>query len=429
MSSTERQYELVLLGATGYTGKLVAEWITTHLPGDINWAVAGRNTNKLQKVVSELKELNPNRQQPAIETVEQKKDQLDTLARKTRLLITTVGPFLLHGEPVLAACAENGTHYLDSTGEIPWYYDMVAKYDAVAKRNGAIIIPQCGMDSVPSDIMSFVISRHIRETYNAGTLSAILTLYSVKAGISGGTASTAIEIFSNYSLKHLGTSMKPYSISPVRPTNPSPRPTSSLFYRLLGLVNVPELGGAQTVGLMASVDACLVHRSWGLYEDIAKTRSQPELAYGTRFRFTEYMRAKSLIFGALFKLGYAFAGLLLAFPPSRWVLAPFLKRFVIPAPGEGPSKEEMKNEFLHYRILGTADTEKKEKALAKWYCAYGGYGLTGLTLAAAADLFLRGDIDATEAGKSGGGILTPATLGEPFVEKLKAFGVKIEVPA
>jgi short subunit dehydrogenase-like uncharacterized protein len=306
---------------------------------------------------------------------------------------------------------------------------MIAKYDSVAKRTGAIIIPQCGMDSVPSDIMSFVISRHIRKTYNAGTLSAILTLYSVKSGVSGGTASTGIEMFNNYSLKHLGTSMKPYSISPVRPTNPAPPPTSSLFYRLLGLVNVPELGGAQTVGLMASVDTCLVHRSWGLYEDIAKRRSQPDLAYGPRFRFTEYMRAKSLIFGALFKFGLAFAGLLLALPPTRWVLAPLLKKFVIPAPGEGPSKEEMKHEFLHYRILGTAETEGKEKALAKWYCAHGGYGLTGLTLAAAADVFLRGDVDATEAGKSGGGILTPATLGEQYVQKLKDFGVKIEVPA
>ena len=103
-----------------------------------------------------------------------KKDQLDQLVKKTRLLITTVGPYHLYGEPALAACAENGTHYLDCTGESPWYYDMVAKYDAIAKKNGAVIIPQCGLDSVPADVMTFVIARHIRKTLHAACKCTIL---------------------------------------------------------------------------------------------------------------------------------------------------------------------------------------------------------------------------------------------------------------
>lgn len=77
-----------------------------------------------------------------VETCELEKDQLEILAKKTKLMITTVGPFMFHGEPVLAACAGNGTHYLDSTGEVPWVYDMIAKYDALAKQNNSIIIPE-----------------------------------------------------------------------------------------------------------------------------------------------------------------------------------------------------------------------------------------------------------------------------------------------
>jgi hypothetical protein len=220
-----------------------------------------------------------------------------------------------------------------------------------------------------------------------------MTLYDLKAGLSGGTASTAVNIFSHYPLKKLIDSMKPFSLSPVRPTEPSPPPTStaSFLYRLLGLCNIPELGGVQTVGAMASIDTALVHRSWGLYESYAKDHSRPELAYGPRFRFTEYMRAKNTLSGALVRFGFGLFGLLLSFPLTRWILTPLLTKFVIPAPGEGPSRDSMKKDFLSYRALGIADTPNREKVIGKLDCAHGGYMVTGLTLSAAADVILRGD--------------------------------------
>ncbi|KAF2015286.1 hypothetical protein BU24DRAFT_421588 [Aaosphaeria arxii CBS 175.79] len=423
MASTPRQYDLVLLGATGYTGKLTAEWVNRKLPSDIKWAIAGRNAKKLQSVADELHQQNPNRPSPAIETVELEKAQLDTLARKTRLIITTVGPYMFYGEPVLAACAENGTHYLDCTGEIPWYYDMLAKYHATAEKNGAIIIPQCGLDSVPADIVSYVVSRHIRKTFNLPTASLTYTLYAYKTGVSGGTSTTALNIFSNYSLSHLSKSMNPYSISPVpAPSTPTPTPSqSSLLQRLLLLPYVPKLGGLQTTGLMAAVDACLVHRSWGLYTSQSATSS-----YGPNFQFKEYTRSKSLPGAAIFKLTFALAGLLLAIPPTRWIFAPLLKAFVIPAPGEGPSKESMKGDFMSYRALGVAEG-KKEEVLAKLDFAFGAYEFTGCSLAAAAEVLLTGGVEGSLAGELRGGILTPATLGEAYVEKLRAYGVNIEV--
>jgi short subunit dehydrogenase-like uncharacterized protein len=347
---------------------------------------------------------------------------LDSLSKKTKLIITTVGPFMFYGEAVMAACANNGTHYLDSTGEVPWVYDMIAKYDAVAKKNNSIIIPECGLDSVPADIMAYVLAREVRKRYNAACERVIMTLYDAKTGVSGGTSTTILELFNNYSLGHLAKSMHPYSLSPIKPTDSVGAPSGNL----LGLVNVPELGGTQTVGLMAAVDECITHRSWGLYSQTAQSANDPSISYGPRFRFNEYMRAGSTISALLIKLALGSVGLLLALPPTRWILAPLMKNFLIPAPGQGPSKESMKKDFMSYKGVGVAE-DGKGKVTAKIDIAHGGYVATGMTLSAAARVILRGRLDETEAGRLGGGLLTPATLGEQYVESLNDIGIKISI--
>jgi short subunit dehydrogenase-like uncharacterized protein len=361
-----------------------------------------------------------------VEKCELEKGQLESLAKRTKLIITTVGPFMFYGEPVMAACVNNGTHYLDCTGEVPWIYDMIAKYDALAKQNKSIVIPECGLDSVPADMMAYVLARQVRKRYNAACERVIMTLYKMKSGISGGTTLTMLELFSNYSLGHLAKSMHPYSLSPVKSSNSAGSPAGSFPHSLFGLLSVPELGGTQTVGLMASVDECITHRSWGLYSQTAQTANDPSLSYGPRFRFNEYMRASGILSGFLIKIGLATVGLLLALPPTRWILAPLAKKFIIPAPGQGPSKESMKSDFLSYRGVGVAE-DGKGKVIAKLDTAHGGYQATGLTLSAAAQVILRGRLEDTEAGRLGGGILTPATLGDQYVETLNDFGMKIRV--
>lgn len=331
-----------------------------------------------------------------------------------------------YGEPVLAACAKTGTHYLDCTGEVPWIHSMIPKYHEQAKSTGAIIIPECGLDSVPADILTYVLTSHVRKTLNAGTTNLNMSLYEAKSGFSGGTAHTILQLFEKYGMKELGESMKPWSLSPVPPTKPARSPKGSLLHLLFGLVNIPELGGIQTTWLMASVDRCITHRSWGLYESSARSTSTPSLSYGPRFNFNEYMRAKSLLYGAAVNISMALFGLLFAFPPSRWILSPLVKRFVLPPPGEGPSRESMKNDFMSYRAVAIADTDKQEKVLGTLNIPHGGYIATAQTLSAAAWVILRGRLEETEAGRLGGGILTPATLGQPMVDKLDEFGIKIE---
>ncbi|USP77468.1 hypothetical protein yc1106_04742 [Curvularia clavata] len=421
MAQESRKYELVLLGATGYTGKLVAEWITTHLPDDLRWAVAGRNEKKLQDVVAELSKLRPDRKEPAIETCAHEPSSLDALAKSTTLLITTVGPFMYYGEPVLAACVENGTHYLDSTGEVPWIYDMISKYDALARKNKTIIIPECGLDSVPADIMAYVLARQVRKRYNAACERAVMTLYAFKSGISGGTSLTMLELFKKYSLSHLAKSMHPYSLSPVAADGVAgPPPSASLATSLVGLKTIPELGGIQTTGLMAAVDECIAHRSWGLYQTSPDEKQQ----YGPRFRFNEYARAPSFFVGLAQKVVLGSIAALLAIPVTRWIMEPIFRR-VAPSPGQGPSRESMKKDFMHYRGVGY--TQDGKKVLADLEVAHGGYVATAITLSAAAKVMLRGRLGETEAGRLGGGILTPATLGDEYVNTLDEFGMKIRV--
>lgn len=113
MASGDRQYECVVFGATGYTGKYTAEHIVTNLATDLKWAVAGRSEDKLQQLVTELRSLNSDRKEPGIEVAQLQKEDLLALAKKTKVLISTVGPYHLYGTAVVEACAETGTHYVD----------------------------------------------------------------------------------------------------------------------------------------------------------------------------------------------------------------------------------------------------------------------------------------------------------------------------
>jgi short subunit dehydrogenase-like uncharacterized protein len=278
---------------------------------------------------------------------------------------------------------------------------------------------------VPADLISFVLAKHIREKFNAATASVTVTLAGVKGGFSGGTLLTATSIFDKYSLKQLGKSMAPYALSPVKPKSPTPPPSSSLFYRFFGLLNIPELGGIQTDGPMARVNTSIVHRSWGLFESQDRA-NRSSFSYGPHFRYTEHMLAKSFLFGTIFHYSLMTIGILLAFPVTRWLLTPVL-RAVLPSAGSGPSRDSMKNDFLSWRGLGVADTESRQKVLAEFTVQHGGYWTTAMTLSEAAMVVLRGDIERTEAGRLGGGVLTPAMLGDQFVERLRDAGVKLQV--
>lgn len=332
----------------GYTGKYTAQYITTHLPTDLKWAVAGRTQSKLEDVVAECKKLNPDRVQPGIEICSLTDEDLARLAKKTFILITTVGPYGKLGEHAFKACAENGTHYLDVTGEVPFVAKMLKKHEAAAKASGALMFPQIGIESAPADLVTWSLATFIRSTFSLPTRDVTVSIHNLKSAPSGGTLSTVFTILDNFSLADLRAAYTPFALSPApRPAARPPRP--SLLARLTGLVTVPSLG-LLTTSLAGSTDAAQVQRTWGLLSTVPSRKGQ---FYGPNFSFREYMRPRNWLTGMAIHFGLMIFGLVVATPFLRRLLA---KR--VTQPGEGPEAEAAKMDEIEYRGVAKADGGK-----------------------------------------------------------------------
>ncbi|CAK7199074.1 hypothetical protein SEUCBS139899_001742 [Sporothrix eucalyptigena] len=410
-----RTYDLVLFGATGYTGSYTVEYIAKSLPTDLKWAIAGRSQDKLAKVAAEIKAYNPDRLQPAIEVCSVNEDDLADLAKKTFVLISTVGPYGTYGEPAFKACAENGTHYVDVTGEIPFVAKMIRKYEAAAKASGAYMFPQSGIESAPADIAAHEIARINRTELNAKTGNVTASIR-IKALPSGGTLDTVLTIFDNFSLKDLRSSMAPYAISPI-PRPDGHRGSPPLLSYLTGGLRVRHLGQL-TTSMSGATNAAQVERTWGL---LASLPGRSADAYGPKFSFMEYSRARNWLQGAQMHWMLALGSFLLAtFPPFRWLA----KRYVF-APGTGPTREDARKNVIEYRAVGTPDIEGESKpskvAFTSALYRGGMYDLTGILASEAALAILKDDLKLEQ-----GGIYTPSFLGQGFIDRVGEAGFKYE---
>jgi short subunit dehydrogenase-like uncharacterized protein len=185
---TDRQYDVALLGATGFTGALTAEYLAGHASDSTRWALAGRNRAKLEEVRQRLGEDQAER--PLVQADVGDPSSLRALAESTRVLITTVGPYINYGEPVVAACAAAGTDYVDLTGE-PEFVDLMwLRYHEQAQDTGARLVHSCGFDSIPYDLGALFSVNHVPEG------EAISLEGFVRAGgaPSGGTFHSAVHI-------------------------------------------------------------------------------------------------------------------------------------------------------------------------------------------------------------------------------------------
>ncbi|CZR66899.1 uncharacterized protein PAC_16800 [Phialocephala subalpina] len=403
---SSRQYDIVVFGATGYTGKLAAEQIATKLPTDLKWAIAGRSASKLEALAKECKALNPDRTQPEIEICNLNDTELSALAKKTKVLIATVGPYALYGEYAFKACAENGTHYLDVTGEVPYVADMIKKYEKTAQASGAIMIPQIGIDSAPADLVTWTLVDMIRKKLSVPTAEVVVSVHDVRSKPSGGTLDTVFNIMESYSLKQIQAAGVPYAISPI--PGPKAKDTTSLVTKILGIRVVPDLG-ILTSSLGGMADRPIVQRSWGLLGG--------DKFYGPNFHFYEYMKARNHLSAIFIHFSLVLGSLMLAIPFMR-----VIGRKLVYQPGDGPTKEESKNDRFEYRGIGTPDIAAPNSPRAFCKAAYEGslYEFTGLSLAQAALSILRDQHDLS------GGVYTPACLGQKFIDRLDGVGFKFE---
>jgi len=406
-----REFDLVLLGPTGYTGKLCGEYIVQHTPTNLKWALAGRSASKLQSVSEVLESMNPDRIKPDIISVQLNDEELDILARRTRIVLNCVGPYHLYSTPVVAACAANGTHHLDVTGETPWIKLIIEKYHDTAKANGALIIPSLGLESVPPDLLAWSLVKLIREKLSVGTKEVTTSLHEMRsAGPSGGTLSTILTMIETVKISDLIKSMNPLALAV--PPLPEIAQKQSFAEKIFGVRSIPDLG-TLTTSISSLADTAIVYRSSTLLRDF----------YGPRFHFRHFKHARNAVVGAAFHYAFMFGITLLTFAPVRWLASKLAY-----APGEGPKKEDSLKDMAEYRAVAVADQEdidKPKRAFGRLVYHGSMYGFTGLMLTEAAMMILEHE-DEVRQTSGGGGIVTSATLGQYYVDRLERVGCHLE---
>ncbi len=398
--SNDREFDVVVYGATGFVGKLLTDYLARYAPRGTRIALAGRSEQKLIALRDTL--TGEAGQWPLIVADAADDDALDALAKRTTVVVTTVGPYLKYGIRMVAACATNGTHYADLTGEVLFVRQCIDDYDETAKATGARIVNSCGFDSIPSDLGVLLAYEYARD-HGLGKLGdTTLVVRSMKGGFSGGTIDSmraSVDLVkANPELAKV--SEDPFALSPDR-ANESTRPQPS---DTAVLERSAEFGGWVGPFVMAEYNTRVVRRSNALLN----------WAYGPDFRYREVSSFGNGPLAPVVALGMG-AGMRVAWTgmgikPVRAVLDRAL-----PDPGEGPSEEQRRaGRFL---IEVHANTASGAKVISR-VAATGdpGYQATSVMLAESAlALALNGDRLPGHVG-----VLTPATaMGDVLIERLQ----------
>ncbi|MDA0679638.1 MAG: saccharopine dehydrogenase NADP-binding domain-containing protein [Proteobacteria bacterium] len=187
MDNEGRQFDVVVWGASGFTGRLVVEYLLERYPqGErLRWAIAGRDQGKLERL---LVSVPGDRPRPSIILADSRdRESLDMLTGSTRVLLTTVGPYAKYGSELVESCVKNGTHYCDLCGEVQWMRQMIDRHQDAAVRSGAKIVMSCGFDSIPSDMGVWYLQQLAWEKHGAACVEVTLLVRAIKGGASGGT--------------------------------------------------------------------------------------------------------------------------------------------------------------------------------------------------------------------------------------------------
>jgi short subunit dehydrogenase-like uncharacterized protein len=405
--TNDREYDVVVYGATGFVGKLTAAYLASQQPGP-RIALAGRSRSKLEDVRAELGA--PAADWPLIVADAADPASLTALATSTRAIATTVGPYVKYGVPLVEACAKAGTHYADLTGEVGFVRQIMDSYDATAKQTGARIVVSCGFDSIPSDLGVLALRDGVRRD-NAGELEDTkLLVIAFKGGVSGGTIDSlkgqVDEMKRNPALRRLVAD--PYGLSPDRDKEPDlgDQPDVRAIRR------DRDLDRWLSPFVMAAYNTRIVRMSNALQD----------WDYGRAFRYQEYMSNRTtpvgLVTATAMTAGVAALAGGLMLRPTRAVLDR-----VLPEPGEGPSEKVQRNGFFNLEIHSTTSTGAKYVASVTGK-GDPGYAATARMLGESAlSLALDGDALPVAAG-----VLTSAAgIGQPLISRLRRRGFTFDV--
>ncbi|MEV5006969.1 saccharopine dehydrogenase NADP-binding domain-containing protein [Streptomyces sp. NPDC055692] len=385
LRNSDRPYDVVLFGATGFVGALTAEYLAAHAPEGLRWAIAGRSEERLR----ELRERLPSGASVGVLRADAADpDSLRDLARQARVLATTVGPYAAVGEELVAACADSGSDYLDLCGE-PEFVDLVyVRHDARARETGARLVHACGFDSIPPDLGVYFTVRQLPE----GVPLTVDGFVRVDAAFSGGTLASALSQFAR----------------PLR-VRAAARERARHEPRLLGRRAVTPTGAPRFAGEVGAwavplptIDPQIVRRSARVLE-----------GYGPDFRYRHYAAVRHLpvAVGGAAALGAVLTAAQL--PPARRWLSGRLQ------PGEGPSAEKRARSWFSVRFVGEGGGRRVFTEVAG---GDPGYGETAKMFAESALALALDDLPPTA-----GQVTTAVAMGDALIDRLRRAGITFRI--
>lgn len=394
----EREFDVVVWGATGFTGSLVAEYLLANygVGSDLRWAIGARSESKLAELKSRLGDDAENL--PVIVADSMDKASLDTMVSRTKVILTTVGPYAKYGTLLLESCVENGTDYCDLCGEVQWLRRMMDKYEAQAQQSGARIVHCCGFDSIPSDIGVWYLQREAMRRHGSYCSNVLLAVKAVKGSASGGTAASIVNLVKEARADRETRRFvaKPYGLNPEGKRNgPAVRDQQGPVYN-------DTLKTWTAPFIMAACNTRIVRRSNAL----------ADFAYGEDFFYDETIVTgkgpAGLTKASAISAGVAALLVGAAFSPTR----AFLEKFVLPEPGEGPDAEAREKGFFNLLLVGTLPNGETIRVKVTGD-RDPGYGSTSKMLSESAACLAKDHITV------GGGMWTTATaLGEHLHRRL-----------
>ncbi|MEL6835469.1 MAG: saccharopine dehydrogenase NADP-binding domain-containing protein [Bacteroidota bacterium] len=393
--SQQREFDIIIWGASGFTGRLVAEYIfkTYGLSDSLKWAMGGRNQKKLEQVRAEVADASV----PLVIADSQDEDSLSAMVQRAKVICTTVGPYAKYGSKLVAACVAQQTDYCDLTGEVQWMRRMIDQHHEAAKANGTKIVHTCGFDSIPSDMGVYYIQQQAQAQSGQTAKEIKMRVGAVKGGVSGGTYASLSNVMeeAQHDKSIFETLLNPYGLNPQgEQSGPDKRDLQSIVY--------DETAKSWLFPfVMAGINTKVVRRSNAL----------ADYPYGKDFRYEEAMMGGDGFSGRLKAIGAALPlGLMMSAKPGSLLKKLFDR--LLPKPGEGPDKAAREAGFYKLKFFTTLEDGSSAMGIVTGD-KDPGYGSTSKMLAESAICLAKDELP------KGGGVLTPArAMGDALLIRL-----------
>lgn len=389
---SNREFDIVLFGATGFTGKLTGQYLAAHKPG--TWAIAGRNADKLKALGFDAPQIIVDAKDPKA---------CADVAKRAKVVCTTVGPYSIYGGPLVAACAEAGTHYCDLTGEVHFMRASIDANHERATQTGARIVHTCGFDSIPSDLGTWATQQEFKQRFGRYAMKVTAFYGESSGGMSGGTAASGFAIADAMKDPAVRRVMRnPYALDPD-PDGPKPKVDD----RLVGWE--PALKMFVAPFFMAATNSPVVRRGHAL----------AGYPWGNDFIYREVMSTPGNARGAVMAAGWTAAlGALATAMKRPWLREQLKKR--APRPGEGPTPEQRERGHWKVRFLAEDGADKLIYVVADPH-GDPGYKSTSKMLGESALCLAYDELPST------GGVQTPSVaMDGKLLARLRAAGLIFE---